>query len=143
MGESTLAGEPGLHLPELPAGWLYEGWVEISGQALTTGRFFEVFGHDFDSPHNGPLPVPAVPGEDYILNAPEGLAFPTDIRGGRIFISVEPYPDDDPKPFSISPLLGTIPTQGGYRITYRLENVYRQLPSGIVRVVTRPIPLRR
>ena len=143
MGDSTLAGEPGLHLPELPAGWLYEGWVEVSGQALTTGRFHQVFGHDFDSPYNGPLPVPAVPGEDYILNAPEGLAFPTDIRGGRIFVSVEPYPDDDPKPFSISPLLSTIPKQGGYRITYRLENVYRQLPSGVVRVITWTTPSYR
>lgn len=129
-GFSTLEGEPGFHLPELPPGWVYEGWVQIQGKPFTTGRFYNVVGNDFDSPYNGPLPVPGLPGEDYILNAPPGYRFPTDIRGEPIFLSIEPYPDDSLDPFSLVPLLGTIPREGGYRITYKLENVARDFPVG-------------
>ena len=132
MAFSTLEGDPGFHLPELPPGWVYEGWVEIQGRPFTTGRFYHVYGHDFDSPHNGPLPfIPAMPGEDYILNPPKGYDFPTDIRGEPIFVTIEPYPDDSRDPFTLMPLWDTIPPDGGYRITYKVENVARdRFPVG-------------
>ena len=128
----TLAGDPGFHLPLLPPGWVYEGWVEIQGRPFTTGRFYYVDGHDFDSPHNGPLPfIPAMPGEDYIINPPKGYDFPTDIRGEPIFVTIEPYPDDSRDPFTLMPLWDTIPPEGGYRVTYKVENVARdRFPVG-------------
>ena len=124
-GDSSLEGDPGFHLPELPPGWVYEGWVEIQGRPFTTGRFYHVYGHDFDSPYNGPRPVPAIPGEDYIRNPPKGYDFPTDIRGEPLFVTIEPYPDDSRDPFTLMPLWDTIPPEGGYRITYKVENVAR------------------
>ena len=132
MGFSTLEGDPGFHLPELPPGWVYEAWVEIQGRPFTTGRFYHVYGHDFDSPHNGPLPfIPAMPGEDYIVNPPKGYDFPTDIRGEPIFVTIEPYPDDSRDPFTLMPLWDTIPPEGGYRVTYKVENVARdRFPIG-------------
>ena len=128
----TLAGDPGFHLPELPPGWVYEGWVEIEGKPFTTGRFYYVYGHDFDSPHNGPLPfIPEMPGEDYIVNPPKGYDFPTDIRGEPIFVTIEPYPDDSRDPFTLMPLWDTIPPEGGYRVTYKVDNVARdRFPVG-------------
>ncbi len=130
-GDSSLEGDPGFHLPELPPGWVYEGWVEIQGRPFTTGRFYHVYGHDFDSPHNGPRPVPAIPGEDYIVNPPKGYDFPTDIRGEPLFVTIEPYPDDSRDPFTLMPLWDTIPPEGGYRITYKVENVARdRFPVG-------------
>ena len=123
--DSSLEGDPGFHLPELPPGWVYEGWVEIEGTPFTTGRFYHVYGHDFDSPYNGPRPVPAIPGEDYIRNPPRGFSFPTDIRGDPLYVTIEPYPDDSRDPFTLMPLWDTIPPKGGYRVTYSVENVAR------------------
>lgn len=97
-----------LDLPTLPAGWEYEGWVVIDGNPLSTGRFTDASGADDFSGFSGPLGGPPYPGEDFIVNAPAGLSFPTDLSGRTVVISVEPAPDDSPAPFALKPLVGTV-----------------------------------
>ena len=95
-----------LSLPTLPAGWAYEGWAVIDGTPVTTGTFTSVSGADDAAPFSGSEPGPAYPGEDFLTNAPNGLTFPTDLRGATIVVSVEPVPDNSPNPFTLKPLVG-------------------------------------
>lgn len=91
---SLASGSPavGLTLPALPGGWAYEGWVVISGTPVTSGRFTAVDAVDFDDPFSGVEPGPPFPGEDFLLDAPAELTFPTDLAGGAAIISIEPDP---------------------------------------------------
>lgn len=98
--------EASLMLPELPDGWTYEGWTVIDGVPVTSGTFRSTVGSDDAAPYSGTVRTPNFPGEDYLFNAPEGLAFPTDLSGAPVVVSVEPVPDDDPSPFVLKPLAG-------------------------------------
>ncbi len=100
----------GLDLPELPAGWIYEGWTVIDGIPVTTGTFLSVEGSDNAAPYSGTVRTPDFPGEDYLQNAPEGLTFPTNLSGATVVISVEPLAEDNPLPFALKPLLGPVPS---------------------------------
>ncbi|MBT3941092.1 MAG: anti-sigma factor [Chloroflexi bacterium] len=44
----------GLFLPELPDGWLYEGWVDIEGIPVTSGKFWDPWDIDMSAPYSGP-----------------------------------------------------------------------------------------
>lgn len=44
----------GLYLPELPDGWLYEGFVDIHGQPVTSGKFWDPWDIDMSAPYSGP-----------------------------------------------------------------------------------------
>jgi hypothetical protein len=121
---------PGLTLPELPDGWEYEGWVVIGGVPVTTGRFTSVDLEDASAPFSGSEPGPPFPGEDFLMNAPEGLTFPTDLAGGTAVISIEPSPDDGPAPFTLKPLLGTIPPPAADHVVYEMANNAAGFPSG-------------
>ncbi|QTD37860.1 anti-sigma factor [Polaribacter batillariae] len=101
----------GLGLPELEEGWKYEGWAVINGKPVTTGKFTKLSATDEFDGFSGPMALPApngadgfFPGEDFLVNAPDGLTFPVDLRGATIVISVEPSPDDSPAPFALKPL---------------------------------------
>ena len=100
----------GLDLPELPAGWVYEGWVVIDGVPVSTGTFTDPAAPDSNGagPYAGPLGAPPFPGEDFITDAP-GFDFPTDLRGETVVVSIEPADDDSPAPFAFKPLAGEIP----------------------------------
>jgi hypothetical protein len=100
---------PGLELPELPAGWTYEGWTVIDGVPVTTGTFLRVDESDDAAPYSGTVRTPNFPGEDYLQNAPDGLSFPTDLSGATVVISVEPLAEDNPLPFALKPLAGPVP----------------------------------
>ncbi|MEL6445928.1 MAG: hypothetical protein AAFY55_09995 [Bacteroidota bacterium] len=100
----------GLDLPTLPEGWAYEGWVVLNGSPLSTGTFLDAAMADVAAPFSGAQPGPPFPGEDFLVNAPAGQAFPTDLAGATVVISVEPSPDDSPAPFAAKPLLGTVST---------------------------------
>ncbi len=104
------SGSPavGLSLPELPAGWVYEGWAVIDGTPVSTGTFTEMTGQDSAASYSA-AGGPPFPGEDFLINAPAGLTFPTDLSGGTAVISVEPVPDNSPAPFVLKPLVGQIP----------------------------------
>ena len=93
--------EASLSLPELPDGWVYEGWVVGPDGPISTGRFTDVMGSDSDGAgeHAGPDGGPAFPGQDFI----DPALVLTD--GHAAVISVEPEPDDSPAPFVLKPLV--------------------------------------
>ena len=113
----------GLDLPELPAGWTYEGWTVIDGIPVTTGTFLAVDESDDSAPYSGTVRTPSFPGEDYLQNAPDSLTFPTNISGATVVISVEPLAEDNPLPFALKPLAGPVPTDAELEpVSYPLSN---------------------
>jgi hypothetical protein len=103
------APAPVLELPELPAGWVYEGWVVVEGAPISTGTFAAGDAEDSDGPGltAGPEGSPPLPGQDFIDPA-------VDLVGGVSVISVEPVPDTSPAPFALKPLVdGEIEDVGG------------------------------
>ncbi len=123
---------PSLELPALPAGWKYEGWAVIDGVPVTSGTFLDGAAADDAAPFSGPEPGPAFPGEDYLVNAPDGVTLPTDLSGATIVISVEPDPDDGAAPFVLKPLVGRIPETGVTdHVSYELGNTAVDLPAGM------------
>jgi len=127
---SSGSPEVGLELPVLPEGWVYEGWNVIDGVPVSSGRFTAVDEVDFDDPYSGTEDGPPFPGEDYLVNAPEGLTFPTDLAGTTAVISVEPSPDDSSAPFTLKPLVGAIAADATDHQTYQLGSNVADLPSG-------------
>lgn len=107
FGTPGMPPVPNFVLPTLPEGWAYEGWVVGDSGPLSTGTFTAFDSADSAAPFSGPAGGPPVPGEDFFENAPTGEAFPLDVRGRTVVISVEPVPDDSPAPFAIKPLVGT------------------------------------
>lgn len=126
-----------LFLPTLPAEWVYEGWTIIDGQPVTSGKFTEPFGTaDQAAPFSGQQPGPPLPGEDYLVNAPDGLTFPVDLRNQLIAISIEPADDTDPAPFPAIVLRGTVPADATDHVAYSVDNVTAALPQAMVTVTT-------
>ena len=121
----------GLTLPTLPEGWKYEGWAVIEGTPVTTGTFTDPAKADEASPYSGATAGPGFPGEDFLVNAPSGVsAFPVDLSGATIVVSVEPDPDDSPLPFAIKPLVGAVPAAAADHTAYDMDNKAAGLPSG-------------
>ena len=128
---SSGSPEVGLTLPTLPDGWKYEGWAVISGIPVTTGTFTAVDMVDEADPYSGPDPGPPFPGEDFLVNAPSGLTFPTDLSGMTGVISIEPDPDNSTAPFLLKPLVGGIPSNAMDHVTYMIDsNVANSFPTG-------------
>lgn len=130
------SGSPaaGLNLPNLPAGWRYEGWAVIGGQALTTGTFTASNVADMAAPFSGTVAGPPFPGEDYLRNAPSGLSFPTSLAGGMAVVSIEPFPDDSAAPFTLKPLVGSIGATATDHVTYAIPNAANGFPTGTAQV---------
>jgi hypothetical protein len=130
------SGSPaqGLFLPTLPDGWKYEGWTVMGGIPVTTGTFTSTTDFDDADPYSSTMPGPPFPGEDFLLNAPSGLTFPTDIAGDVAVISIEPFPDDDASPFTLKPLVGMIPTDAMDHVTYAMDNNAGTYPTGAVTI---------
>jgi len=120
-------------LPALSAGWAYEGWVVGETGPLTTGVFIDFDGRDnFNMFSANEFKLgPPIPGEDFFLNAPEGEIFPLDVRGRKVVISVEPLPDNSPRPFAMKPLVG-IAGQDTAPATYNFAQNFGSLPTGQV-----------
>ncbi len=112
----------GLDLPELPEGWIYEGWAVVNGTPLSTGTFRTVTGSDNAAPFSGDLMSPPFPGEDFLKNAPAGLDFPVDLSEGTIVISVEPVPDNSAAPFLLKPLVSPVPANAIDHSVYDMSN---------------------
>ncbi len=109
LDNSSGAPAVGLDLPELPKGWAYEGWAVIDGNPVSTGTFTQTNVADDAAPFSGENAGPPFPGEDFLVNAPAGLSFPTSLGGGLAVISIEPVPDNSPAPFTLKPLVHNIP----------------------------------
>jgi hypothetical protein len=128
------SGSPatGLQLPELPAGWVYEGWAVTDGVPVSTGRFSRGDMADYAAPYSATdAGSPPFPGEDFLMNAPAGLSFPTQLNGGLAVISIEPEPDNSPNPFALKPLVGEIPMSAMDHKTYMLDNNSGSFPTGM------------
>jgi len=120
---------PGLVLPALPAEWVYEGWVTIDGVDVTTGRFGDpTTADDFDG-FSGDQGGPPLPGEDFLLSPPEGLAFPVDLAGMTTFVTLEPADDPDPAPSGLTVLSGQIPVDAIDHTVYDMASTVDALPS--------------
>lgn len=124
-----------LTLPGLPTGWKYEGWAVINGSPVTTGTFTAVDTVDDAAPFSGPNAGPPFPGEDFLVNAPTGQTFPTDIAGGTAVISIEPFPDSDAAPFTLKPLTGGIPANATDHVDYSMDNNAGAFPTGSARIL--------
>jgi hypothetical protein len=121
---------PGLNLPALPAGWKYEGWVVMNNQPLTTGKFSSGTGADMEAPYSGTEAAgPPFPGEDLIKNAPTGFTFPTSLAGSKAVITIEPSPDNSPKPFFLKSLTADIPANASPMMSYSMM-VNTNFPAG-------------
>ncbi|AOW19702.1 anti-sigma factor [Urechidicola croceus] len=130
---STGSPAIGLDLPVLDDGWRYEGWAVIDGTPVTSGTFTAIDEADlFDNFSSTMNPGPPFPGEDYLMNAPSGLTFPTDLAGGTAVISIEPYPDNSPAPFTLKPLVGAIAIDAIDHTTYDMSLNISNLPAGSV-----------
>ena len=128
--------QAGLSLPALPEGWVYEGWVVNNDTPITTGRFTNVAAIDGFDGYSGSLPGPAFPGEDFLVNAPEGLTFPIDLGDGssKVVISIEPdLEGEDPTgdgPFQAKPLIADVPAGAVDHFNYAMNLHLESLPSG-------------
>ena len=133
MDPTGSAVMPGLVLPGAPNGWIYEGWVDVDGIAVSTGKF--VFPEEPDSTafHSGNVVPPFFPGEDFLFNPPQGVDFPLDLRGASVFITLEPwnqwdvYPEE---PFFLRVLEAQIPAGAVPETLYPMTSVVGQFPSG-------------
>ncbi|WP_010178789.1 anti-sigma factor [Aquimarina agarilytica] len=110
----TMPPASSLELPVLAAdsGWKYEGWVVKNGVPYSTGTFSDPKAADdnaMTSKFKGTVnDGPPIPGEDFINNLMgTGFEGGADLRGATVVISLEPSPDNDPKPFTLKPMVGT------------------------------------
>ncbi len=121
----------GLSLPTLPAGWKYEGWGVVGGKVFSTGTFTNVNAADEFKGFSGSLGTPPYPGEDFLVNAPDGSTFPLNLAGGLAVISIEPFPDNSPAPFALKPLMANIPTGAIQHTVYDMfNNAAASSPTG-------------
>ena len=135
LDNSSGSAVAGLTLPVLPIGWKYEGWAVINGSPVTTGTFTSVDAADDAAPFSGAGAGPPFPGEDFLMNAPAGQTFPTDLSGSMAVISIEPFPDDNAAPFTLKPLTGAIPSGAASGTVYSLSNNASAFPSGSARIL--------
>lgn len=112
----------GLSLPDLADGWKYEGWAVINGTPVSTGTFTDINAADEADEFSGDTPGPAYPGEDFLVNAPDGLTFPTDLSEANVVISIEPDPDDSALPFFLKTLAHQVPANAEDHMVFDMEN---------------------
>jgi hypothetical protein len=122
----------GLNLPTLPMGWKYEGWAVVNGVPVSTGTFTSVSGADSSAPFSGVNAGPPFPGEDFLMNAPTGLTFPTNLRGGMAVISKQPYPDNSSAPFLLKPLVHSIPAAAAIHTVLNMNLNAASFPTGTI-----------
>ena len=118
----------GLNLPELPAGWAYEGWVAGEDGPISTGRFTQTDAADSDGagPTAGPRPGPALVGQDY-LNPSIDLT-----SGYAAVISIEPEPDNNAAPFVLKPLVDENIEDVGDHVPQDFAVNNASFPAGVV-----------
>jgi hypothetical protein len=121
----------GLKLPELYGGWIYEGWVEVNGQYVSTGRFSDPGAADLYAAYSDSLAGYKFPGEDFLQNAPAGLTFPLDLSNAKVAVSIE-Y--NDSRTHGTQPYLkifeATIPASAQSGVSYTLQYSNTVLTSG-------------
>lgn len=112
----------GLQLPALYGGWIYEGWVEVNGKYLSTGRFSDRSAKDLFSDYSGLTSGFKFPGEDFLLNAPTGFTFPLNLSNAKVAVSIE-YNDGrthGDQPY-IKIFEATVPASAQSQVSYTLQ----------------------
>jgi hypothetical protein len=123
---------PGLELPELPEGWVYEGWADVGGIPVSTGKFTDPKSSDQSGVHSGEITNPPFPGEDFLVNPPAGLTFPLDLSGQRALVSIEPAHDNSANPFGLTIFTGNIPSDANEYTNYPMQMNSSVFPTGTV-----------
>ena len=118
-----------LELPDLPAGWVYEGWVVGGEGPVSTGRFSmsDVADSTGAGTTSGLDDAPPFPGRDFIDP-------PASLIGFAAVISVEPEPDDSPAPFGLKPLVDMNIEDVGPGVLQMMENNAASAPTGTVTI---------
>ncbi len=124
-------GDPLVNVPDTTAALVYETFVEINGQSVNVGRFdrpdqsddFCRFCADLD-------PAPDRPGDDLLVNPPDGLAFPADLSGARISVSLEGRSNDFVSQSQLIVLEGFVPIGVTPETIVSLINRADSFPSG-------------
>jgi hypothetical protein len=128
---------PGLSLPDPGDGWDYEAWVVVGSDTLSTGKFTLVSGADETDRYCGTHPGPGFPGEDFLANPPPGVAFPLDLQGAEVFVTLEPWErwDVHPEsPFFVRLMEAQIPQSALPGQSYPMNSLFDMLPKGTARV---------
>jgi Anti-sigma-K factor rskA len=132
----TTAMKASLGIPAAPTGWAWEGWGVTQETPLSTGRFARPTGADRSARFSGPKPGPAFPGEDFLQRVPSGVSTPVDLADGSSMVVLTLEPDlagKDPTgagPFSIKPLVATVPAGTPDHRSLTLRRDLSGLPSG-------------
>ncbi len=130
-----------LQLPQLPQGWIYEGWAIIDEKTLTTGRFrSSTTADNFSRFSSNDSASPSFPGEDFLQDPPIGifsdLAFPLDLAGAEVMISIEPDVNGkdlvNDAPFPMTLFLSSIPNLAQAGVLYDLKLTPDLLPKSTV-----------
>lgn len=121
-------------LEDLGDNFAYEGWAVVDGHPISTGTFENVSDVDDSAPYSvTDASGRPFPGEDFLMNAPSHLSFPTDLAGKTVVISVEPSPDNSTAPFLLKPLVGHIPTDATDHKLYNMtNNAIATNPTGVI-----------
>ena len=121
----------GLDLPALYGGWIYEGWVQVNGQYLSTGRFSDPSAKDLFSDYSDVTPGYNYPGEDFLLNAPSGFTFPLNLSNAKVAVSIE-Y--NDGRTYGDQPYIkifeATVPATPQSQVAYALQYTNPVFASG-------------
>ncbi len=124
----------GLLVPYPLEGWSYHGWVDIDGITAATGPILGANNADGAAPHSGSLEGFDFPGEDFLVNPPDGLSFPTPVGSARVYVTLEPDPDPSPEPSYFVLLSGSVPGSPADSTNYTMDSFVGSLPSGRVRI---------
>ena len=116
-------------------GWQYQGWIEFDGIPVDMGVIPNHTGADESSLHSGPLPGYNYPGEDFLINPPDGLSFPVSVGNAYLYVTLEPDPDPDPAPSQFKIFDARIPAQPVQGQTYNMENLIDGFPKGTATIV--------
>ncbi|WP_055444950.1 hypothetical protein [Lacinutrix himadriensis] len=121
------------NLPTLASGWKYEGWVDINGTAISTGKFTNANSSDESSFFSGNETAPSFPGEDFLATGVpiDGITFPIDLRNQKVVVSIEPHPDNSASPFYLKPLTANTNTAIGGSNVYSMTLNNASFPSGL------------
>jgi hypothetical protein len=125
----------GLYLPALLSGWIYEGWVEVGGVLLSTGRFTIAASSDNFSGYSGSGAKYNYPGEDFLNNPPAGVTFPLDLSNAKVYVTFElDNGEDSGQAPSYKIFEATIPSGAQSGVTYPLQLSSPNLPGGVAKI---------
>lgn len=82
-----------LRLPDLPPGWVFEGWVGTQGLTFSMGRFTRAVGGDAAASFSGTRPGLPTPGEDLVARLPGAVRPPINLADGASTIAISLEPD--------------------------------------------------